>query len=436
MRTTVSDPSPTLLMPAGGAACPNTADGRTTARMMPHTIRATCDVVIPARNAEPYIAAAIQSLVNQSHRASRIIVVDDRSTDRTVEAAKVFGRSVQIVEGAGRGSGSARNLGVRHSDSDLIAFLDADDICHPDRLRLQIDALGRHPEASMAFCDAEFTDPVGRLAGPAFTCPEFRREVFLGQLFERNRILTTSVAVVRRSSFDAVGGFDENLSPAEEYDLWLRLAGAGQVEHVAQALVWYRLHDGNVSRNLEALRACERDTLEKHGMSNIRAALQAAYADPAQADMALSGVLFRMERYDEGETLLRGIVPRVPDRALRHFVLGNFAVQRGELAVAAAEYGLSLACDPAFAPSHNNLGVIAEAEGRRRHSLQHLIRAAELRPGYSDPKRNLELLRGRRGSELRYTLVPLRAVLRPEQREVSPSGLAGISLTPPQELAS
>jgi hypothetical protein len=409
-------------------------DGRV--RMTPNTIGATCDVVIPARNAEPYIAAAIQSLVSQSHRVSRIIVVDDHSTDRTVEAASVFCGRVQIVEGAGRGSGSARNLGVRHSDSDLIAFLDADDTCHPDRLRLQIDALGRHPEASMVFCDAEYTDPVGRLAGPAFTCPEFRREAFLGQLFERNRILTTSVALVRRSSFDAVGGFDENLSPAEEYDLWLRLAGAGQVEHVAQALVWYRLHDGNVSGNLEALRACERDTLEKHGIPAIRSALQAAYANPAQADTALSGVLFRMERYDEGEVLLRGVVPRAADRALRHFVLGNFAVRRGELALATVEYGLSLACDPTFAPSHNNLGVIAEADGRRRRSVQHLIRAAELRPGYSDPRRNLELLRERRGSALRYTLVPLRTVLRPERREASHSASAGMSPTVLQELVS
>lgn len=382
--------------------------------MTSNTGPTTCDVVIPARNAGRYIGAAIHSLIDQSHAASRIIIVNDQSTDHTVEAAASFGRRVQVVDGAGRGSGAARNLGVGHSDSDLIAFLDADDVCHPDRLRLQVDALDSHPDAPMVFCDAEYTDASGSPTGSLFTCPEYRREAFLAQLFERNLVLTTSVAMVRRSSFDAVGGFDEHLSPSEEYDLWLRLAEVGRIEHITQSLVSYRLHDRNVSSNREALRLCERDTLNKHAVQDIRSALRATYGNPTQTDLALSRVLFRMERYHEGEILLRSVDPGASDRALRHFVLGNFAVKRGHLEAAAAEYNLCLGCDPAFAPSHNNLGVIAAAQAQRQQSLEHFIKAADLRPGYSDPKRNLEVLQTRGGSDLRYTLVPLRAVLRPQ----------------------
>lgn len=386
--------------------------------MTPNAGRAAVDVVIPARNAGRYIAAAIESILAQSRAASRIVIVDDRSTDGTAAAAAAFGHRVQIVDGAGRGSGSARNLGVRHSNSDLIAFLDADDVCHPDRLRLQMDALVGNLDAAMVFCDAEYTDASGRPTGALFTCPEYRREAFLGQLFERNRVLTTSVAMVRRSWFDAVGGFDEHLSPSEEYDLWLRLAGAGRIEHIAKSLVSYRLHDRNVSSDREALRLCERDTLNKHAVEDIRAALLASYDHSAQADLALSCVLFRMERYHEGEELLRSVDPGLSDRALRHFLLGNFAVKRDDLEAAAAEYDLCRACDPTFAPAHNNLGVIAAAQGRRRQSQEHLIKAAELRPGYSDPRRNLEALHEGRGSDSRYTLVPLRAVLRPEQGDM------------------
>ena len=375
--------------------------------------RAACDVVIPARNAEPYIAAAIQSVVDQSHAASRIIVVDDASTDGTAQAAATFGDRVRVVTGEGRGPAAARNLGVRQSDGELIAFLDADDVCHPDRLRLQRDTLIGHPAATMVFCDAEYVDASGARTGSRFMCPEYRREAFLGQLFERNRVLTTSVVMVRRSAFDAAGGFDERLSHAEDYDLWIRLAGIGDVEHVDQPLVLYRLHASNLSGNREALRRCEAAILNTHAVQAIRAALHDAHASPERTDLALSRTLFRMGRYDEGETLLRRVCPDAPDRALRHFLLGNYALTRGDGEAAAAEYDRCLVCDPTFAPAHNNLGVIAAVRGRPQLAVEHLLKAAVLRPGYSDPQRNLESLRDGRVSDLRHTFAQLRAVLRP-----------------------
>jgi glycosyltransferase involved in cell wall biosynthesis len=382
--------------------------------MKSHAGRTACDVVIPARNAGPYIAAAIQCILHQSLAASRIVVVNDKSTDGTATAAAAFGDRVRIVNGEGKGPGAARNLGVRHSDSALIAFLDADDVCHPDRLRLQVDALHGNPDAAMVFCDAEYVDASGRWTGSLFTCPEYRRESLLGQLFERNRILTTSVAMVRRSAFDAAGGFDEHLSHAEDYDLWLRLAGAGVIEHIDHSLVLYRLHASNLSGNRDALRLCEMEILSKHAVQAIRAALLDTHGTPERADLALSRVLFRMGRYNEGEALLRRVCPEESDRALHHFVLGNFAVKRGDVDAAAAEYDLSLECDPTFAPCHNNLGVIAAAQGRHQQSCEHFIKAAGLRPGYADPQRNVEALQEGRVSDLRYTLAPLRTVLRPE----------------------
>jgi glycosyltransferase involved in cell wall biosynthesis len=382
--------------------------------MTSHAARATCDVVIPARDAEPYIAAAIHSLLDQTLAASRIIVVNDKSTDGTPAAAAAFGDRVRIVNGEGRGPGAARNLGVRHSSSDLIAFLDADDVCHPDRLTLQVDALIDNPDAAMVFCDAEYIDASGRRIGAPFTCPAYRREAFLGQLFERNRVLTTSVAMVRRAAFDAVGGFDERLSHAEDYDLWLRLAGAGVIEHVPQSLVSYRLHGRNLSGDREALRLREVEILNKHTVQDVHSALLDTHGSPARADVALSRVLFRMERYIEGETLLRRVSPDESDRALRHFLLGNFAMKRDDVEGAAAAYDRCLAGDPAFAPAHNNLGVIAAAQGRREQSLEHFRKAADLRPEYSDPRRNLDALHDGRDGDLRYTLAPLRTALRPD----------------------
>src|SRR6185369_2618196 len=158
---------------------------------------------IPARNADAYIAAAITSVLGQSLHAARIIVVDDQSRDGTAAAASEFGDRVQLVTGPGRTAGAARNLGVRHSHSELIAFLDADDECRRERLASGVEALTRRPEAGMVFCDAEYVDASGRATGSVFTCPDFNGDAFLGQLFERNRLLSASVAMVRRAAFDA-----------------------------------------------------------------------------------------------------------------------------------------------------------------------------------------------------------------------------------------
>ena len=377
------------------------------------------DVVIPARNAEPFIAAAIQSVLNQSLPASRIIIVDDRSTDGTAAAAAAFGDRVRIIEGQGAGAGAARNLGIRHSDRELVGFLDADDVCHPDRLKAQVAALGEHEEAGMVFCDAEYADADGRPTGAVFSCPDFDRQRFLGQLFERNRILSASVTMVRRAAFDAVGGFDERLSHAEDYDLWLRLSGVGAIEHVAQSLLSYRVHAGNLSNDRETLRRCEVEILNKHAIQDIRSALLRAHGSTSMADLALSRVLFRMDRYTEGEALLQGVDPGAPQRALRHFMLGNFAVKRGDLDAADREYSRCLQCDATFAPSHNNLGVIAAIEGRRQQSDEHFVKAIDLRPDYSDPRHNIEGLQPRRLAPLQYTFAPLRPVLRPDRNDGS-----------------
>ena len=200
----------------------------------------------------------------------------------------------------------------------------------------------------------------------------------------------------------------------------LRLVAAygrsGEIEHSLDRLCRTALHAGNLSGNRDALRACEAAILNKHAVPAIRAALVDTYADDARADLALSRVLFRMERYDEGEAVLRDVRPIDSTRALYHFMLGNFAVKRrdADADAAAVQYSLSLLGDPAFAPAHNNLGVIAATQGRRRQSLEHFLKAARLRGGYADAKRNLEALQEGRVADLRYTMAPLRAVLRPE----------------------
>jgi glycosyltransferase involved in cell wall biosynthesis len=181
-------------------------------------------VVIPAYNAESHIAEALESLRAQTCRQMEIIVVDDGSSDRTAEIVTSRFPEVRCVRQPNGGASSARNRGVQEARGEWVAFLDADDAWHPDKLRAQLDLMRRHPEVRLCRTlgsEIPLTD-----VGPVPSGPD---GLPVHELFTSlaptlmNPYFTTSTVVVRRDSFLAVGGFDTSLKIAEDIDLYLRI---------------------------------------------------------------------------------------------------------------------------------------------------------------------------------------------------------------------
>ena len=108
--------------------------------------RMTVSAVIPAYNSGESIARAIESVLCQTYPADEIIVVDDGSTDNTAEMVQSFGERVIFIRQENAGASVARNTGIQAARFDWIAFLDADDEWVPEKLRLQVELLQRHPE--------------------------------------------------------------------------------------------------------------------------------------------------------------------------------------------------------------------------------------------------------------------------------------------------
>lgn len=164
-------------------------------------------VIIPAYNAEKYLAEAIESALHQTRPAKEIVVVDDGSSDRTREVVQSFGEKVRIIQHeANQGVGAARNTGVAASDGDYVAFLDADDKWLPEHLENLAGLLDMWPETGLAFCQIEF---VGRKSGmwperiDGFLEP---RAAFFDML--RNIVCVPSAMMVRRRIHEHIGGFD------------------------------------------------------------------------------------------------------------------------------------------------------------------------------------------------------------------------------------
>lgn len=210
-------------------------------------------VVIPALNAAPTLGDTLQSLAGQSLRDFEVVLVDDGSTDATAELAARFEGALRlrrIAHDSPQGVARSLNDGLKASDSEFIARLDADDLAHPERLRLQLEFLQAH--AGVQVCgtqlvvfdhDRGLQDPLGLLSHPATDAAI--RTAFI----QRCAIAHPSV-MARRSLFDWVGPYDPEFDFAEDYELWCRASLAGATfANLELPLTYYRKHAKQVSQS-------------------------------------------------------------------------------------------------------------------------------------------------------------------------------------------
>lgn len=203
-------------------------------------------VVIPCFNQAHYLGEAIESVLSQTIPGAEIIVVDDGSVDHTYEVAGRYG-SVHRMRQKNRGVAAARNAGLAASSGEELVFLDADDRLMPRALETGTTLLRRRP--NIAFVSGAARDIRGDgsiVAGPAQAV--ITQDHYL-RLLETCFILSGSSIVYRRSAVEAVGGFDESLSAADDYDLYLRLARRFAVYCHGGLVTEYRRHGTNTTRD-------------------------------------------------------------------------------------------------------------------------------------------------------------------------------------------
>ncbi|MBF0377369.1 MAG: glycosyltransferase family 2 protein [Desulfamplus sp.] len=207
----------------------------------------TVSVIIPTFNREWSVVDALKSVYEQDYPSEiEIIVVDDGSTDNTFELLKQFIRdtifsknedhvseneslpykntllskkNIKIIRQTNKGVSAARNLGIKESKGDFIAFLDSDDLWLPNKLSCQMDFFRQNPDAMI--CQ---TEEIWIRNGKRVN-PKNRHKKLSGMIFEPSLhlcLVSPSAVMMRRQFFDIKGFFDETLIACEDYDLWLR----------------------------------------------------------------------------------------------------------------------------------------------------------------------------------------------------------------------
>lgn len=227
-------------------------------RALRDPILAPISVVIPVYNQAAYVAQAIGSVLAQTHPAADIIVVDDGSTDETSAVIAGFGSALTRIRQDNRGLSSARNRGIQACAGDVVAFLDSDDVWHPDHLAELRSLMSLRPDAVAWHTCARCMDERGLLLPQrAGSTPGGRTEISLGSLLKANHILPSTAAVRRQSLLD-VGLFDEDegiRAGFEDWDLWLRLSQRGTIVGGTRETISYRVHGQSMSAGIAGMQA-------------------------------------------------------------------------------------------------------------------------------------------------------------------------------------
>jgi Glycosyl transferase family 2 len=208
-------------------------------------------------NGERFIEQAVTSVLNQTLTDLELVVLDDGSTDRTPELLDELSSQdprVVVHRHPNRGRTASLNEGVRHARAPLVARLDADDVCLPERLASQCEFLARHERVALVGGAVRLIDDGGR----AFEESRYPvSDAEIRSAFAYTTPFVHSSVMFRRSAFDQVGGYRECFAETEDLDLWLRLAENHELANLPEAVIEYRLHADQASvRKLELQTLC------------------------------------------------------------------------------------------------------------------------------------------------------------------------------------
>lgn len=215
-------------------------------------------VVIPVHNGARFVRRALDSVLGQTIQDLEVVTVDDGSTDGTAEIiTSVQDPRVHLVSQSNSGLASARNRGAQEADSEVLAFLDADDEWLPDKLARQLPSVRR---GVVVYSDVTFWDePTGRDIGTYKVFDRWPKDLekFSGDLLEpllAQNIVHPSTVVMTRADFEAAGRFDTTLRMVEDWDLWLRCAETMSFLRIEEPLARIRRRPDSLGADASGIR--------------------------------------------------------------------------------------------------------------------------------------------------------------------------------------
>ncbi len=200
---------------------------------------------MPCYNEANHIRQSINSVFKQSFKNIELIIVDDGSSDSSVDIIENLQQQFSnliLIKQSNRGAGPARNHGLKHAHCEMIAFLDADDSWDSECLQKLYNKLISSPDSAIAYCGWQNTGLSAAQCKP-YIPPDYEVNNKI-ELLLRSCPWPIHASLTRRSAINNVNGFDEQWTSCMDYDLWLRIASNEKVILVPEVLAFYNHHDG------------------------------------------------------------------------------------------------------------------------------------------------------------------------------------------------
>ncbi len=209
-------------------------------------------VIIPTYKHRDFVQETLQSVFAQTFTDYEVIVVNDGSPDDTADVLKPLAEAgrIRYIEQENQGQGAARNRGLAEARGEFVALLDDDDLWPPDKLEWQVACLRADPAAALVY---GYRETFGTDAGdikPKEDAPSGQvRTAFL----QDNCITSPGQTLIRTAALRVIGGCDTSVWGADDWDLYIRLAGQGEFVYRYRLALYYRTHLSNASKNTERM---------------------------------------------------------------------------------------------------------------------------------------------------------------------------------------
>ena len=224
--------------------------------------------IVSSFNSEKYIAEAISSILDQTYKHTEIIVADGGSTDNTKEVIQRFNSNIKFITQKILSPAETRNLGFQSSKGNYVAFLDADDLWHPEKLTRQMIRFTENPETDLCITYAEM-----------FWSEDLKNEKIIFRNHPRTKSIpgyATTTLLAKKKVFEIAGKFNKDLWFTDATEWFIRVKGLGlKIHMIEEPLTYHRVHQSNLTKrkseeSREEFLALVKSVLDRKKTSNVK----------------------------------------------------------------------------------------------------------------------------------------------------------------------
>lgn len=368
-------------------------------------------IVIPTYNSENYIKKTLDSVLKQSDKVDRIIIIDDCSKDNTVGFVKAYINSYNNIEliclNNNLGPAGIRNYALEYVNEDFVMFLDHDDLIDINLIKEYKENLKYTNDVVFIYSDAVQININDKVISEPVVYNYMNKNDILGDFIVRNRILSMTGILINTNKLKEIGGFDEKLFYSQDWDLWLRLINKGEIIHINKTFINIRRHLNNTSRNIEKFLKDELIIYDKYNLEFLRNNILSRSFNMEENLIDYISVLFKIGLFDEAyEELIK-----LNKSYKKYFYLGLYNLEINKDYLTAKEYfKASYKLDNNYVEALNNLGICYFYLNNKMKAKECFEKAFNYNKEYMDAKINLENI-NMKDSELKITKRTLRKVL-------------------------